>query len=124
MRKRCATLAVRKVRCSDRFLWLSEGKGERSVESVETFDQKVELDYSALTEKQRLKRILIHCAFVEFCTRRRHPVLVLSEREGKRIAPHQHLSDFIAMLSLLLGNVLQEFSDVRMLESDSPKLLW
>jgi hypothetical protein len=68
MRKRCATLAVRKVRCSDRFLWLSEGKGERSVESVETFDQKVELDYSALTEKQRLKRILIHCAFVEFCT--------------------------------------------------------
>jgi hypothetical protein len=50
MRKRCATLAVRKVRCSGSFLSLSEGKGERTVESVEIFDQKVELDYSALTE--------------------------------------------------------------------------
>jgi hypothetical protein len=50
MRKRCATLAVRKVRCCGSFLSLSEGKGERTVESVEIFDQNVELDYSALTE--------------------------------------------------------------------------
>ena len=31
-------------------------------------------------------------------------VIVLRERERKRIAPHQHLSDFIAMLFLLAGN--------------------
>ena len=31
-------------------------------------------------------------------------VIVLSERERKRIAPHQHLSDFIAMVLLLARN--------------------
>jgi hypothetical protein len=52
MRKPCATpCREEKVRWSDSFFSLSEGKGERSVESVETFDQKVGLDYSALTEK-------------------------------------------------------------------------
>ena len=117
-------LAVRKVRCSGSFFSLSEGKGDRSVESVEIFDQKVELDYSALTEKQRLKRILIHCGFSNVVLLQRDPVIVLSERERKRIAPHQHLSDFIAMLFLLVGNFLQEFSDAQMLGSDSPKLLW
>src|SRR3970040_1797791 len=59
-----------------------------------------------------------------FVLRRVESTIVLSKRKRKRIAPHQHLSDFIAMVLLLSGNLLQKFSDIRMLESDSPKLLW
>ena len=35
---------------------------------VETLDQKVELDYSARSEKTAVEHILIHCGFFEFCT--------------------------------------------------------
>jgi hypothetical protein len=50
MRKRCATPRREEA---DSFFSLSEGKGEGSVQSVEIFDQKVELDYSALTENKK-----------------------------------------------------------------------
>ena len=48
---------------------------------------------------------------------------ILRERESARIAPHQHLSDFIVMLFLLLGDLLEEFGDLGMVGFDTPELL-
>ena len=48
---------------------------------------------------------------------------ILRERESERIAPHQHLSDFIVMLFLLLGDLLEEFGDLGMVGFDTPELL-
>jgi len=106
----CQTLVVRKgldypIASSA----CQNGKKMRPVKSVESFDQKVGSDYLVFTEKHRLKRRRIHCGFFEFCTERGESTKVLSERECKRIAPHQHLSDFIARLFLLVGNFLQEY---------------
>lgn len=45
------------------------------------------------------------------------------KREREWIAPHQHFSNFAAMLFLLLRNMLQQFDDVGNVRLDTSQLL-
>ena len=54
MRKPCATPCWRARLNVTMVFWPVRGKTRKSVKSVETFDEKVGLAYSALTENERL----------------------------------------------------------------------
>jgi len=54
-------------------------RGDGSLKRVETLDQKVELDYSARSEKTAVERMLIEMILgMLYCARA--PTMVLSER--------------------------------------------
>jgi len=75
----------------------------------------------------RSRRILVlehNSAFLNSALNLRGAAIALSKRKREGVTPHQHLSHFVPMRFRFMRDFLQQLSDVRMIESDAPKLLW